>query len=67
MSRADFVISLIFGLFFICFTIVVQPYAWLGDLIARLGGAAVIFLLGSVYGYRKGKDGTDNDQTKDTP
>lgn len=61
MSRVDFVISLIFGLFFICFTVAVQPYAWLGDLLVRLGGAAIIFLLGGAYGFRKGKDGADNE------
>ena len=61
MSRVDFAISLIFGLFFICFTVVEQPCAWLGDLVARLGGATVIFLLGSVYGFRKGKDGANNE------
>jgi hypothetical protein len=60
MGKADFVISLIFGLFFICFTVVVQPCHWLGDLIARLGGAAILFLLGSVYGFREGRNGAGN-------
>ena len=61
MSRADYVIGLIVGLWLICLSVVVQPYAWLGDLLARLCGAVMILSLGVDYGFRKGKDGADNE------
>lgn len=54
-------IGLFFGLYSICLTIVVQPFAWLGDLIIRLCGAAIMLLLGFAYGFCKGKDGADNE------
>lgn len=61
MSRADYVIGLIIGSMIICLTVVVQPYAWLGDLFVRLFGALLVFFLGCDYGFNKGKDGADNE------
>ena len=55
MSRADYVIGLIVGLWLICLSVVVQPYARLGDLFIRLFGALLVFFLGCDYGFNKGK------------
>ena len=55
-----FLIGLIIGFWAVCLTTIVQPFNRAGDLIIRLIGAAIIFVLGFAYGSCERKDGADN-------